>query len=158
MNDKTAIEKIKDAAERAKNQIENCFPVCDPEIETDPFEWAETVSVRVRSIMSNLDAILEAIAALDAEKPAVDAVSIRVDTDSIREAVIKIGMNFMRSFMFAAEIDLIKFAEAYHAKKRAVERLRTLEEIQEVKRLGNLASIGIVIDRLMADAKKAVES
>ena len=67
------MKKLRDALERAKNQIENCFPVIDPEADgcTDPFEWAEIISVRVRSITANLDEALSALAEL--EKPGEDA-------------------------------------------------------------------------------------
>lgn len=63
------MKRLRDALERAKNQIENCFPVIDPEADdcTDPFEWAEIVSVRVRSITANLDEALSSLAEL--EKP-----------------------------------------------------------------------------------------
>ena len=101
MNDKTAIEKAREALVSV-SRIVDVLSLFDVGGATEG-----SIAYKVK----------EALAALDAEKPGEDAVSIREDIDSIREAVIKIGMNFMRSFMFAAEIDLIKFAASYHAEQ-----------------------------------------
>ena len=116
MREKTAMEKIKDAADRAKNQIENCFPVCDPDIETDPFEWAETVSVRVRSIMSNLDAILEALAALDAEKPGEDAEEVAISIANLFSTYTLRNDKHVPASVEAAQL-LTRYAESYHAER-----------------------------------------
>ena len=96
-------------------------------------------------------AIDDALAALDAEKPAKDAWGVaRQISDKVKASEV------FNPFESACLIQ--SYAEAYAAKKCAAERLRTLEEVKEMLRLGNEASIAIVFDRLIADAKKAVES
>jgi hypothetical protein len=107
-------EKVKEALERAKNQIENCFPVIDPEADgcTDPFEWAEIISVRVRSITANLDEALSALAEL--EKPGESLEAVEKWAEEYYGHSVLVG-DIHRSLAVA----FTAFAASYHAKKCA---------------------------------------
>ena len=149
MSEKTAIETAREALKEIANH----------EVGT----WDKPVPFSVLYRRS-VDIAREALAALDAEKPGEDAKGAPADSKEAATLVfncIKIEDDGHRKYpvpdvKWAAQI-IQSYAETNATKRLAAERLRTLEEIQEVKRLGNLASIGIVIDRLIADAKKAVE-
>ena len=142
MNDKTAIEKAREALVEIANQ----------EVGT----WDKPVPFSVLYRRS-VDIAREALAALDAEKTAVDVRDIarRVIGFGLTEASGDVSRKIGIQEAINKTGTLI---EAYAAKKCAAERLRTLEEVKEALLLGNLESIAIVIDGLIGDAKKAVES
>ena len=156
MNDKTAIEKAREALVACAELEKLVIAIEQYEEYTDGQPNYGTCrslgKIKKASIMAR-----EALAALDAEKPTVDVRDIarRVIGFGLTEASGDVSRKIGIQEAINKTGTLI---EAYAAKKCAAERLRTLEEVKEALLLGNLESIAIVIDGLIGDAKKAVES